>query len=402
MGADALPNQTLSAGAIMISIAWIWGMFVFLQNTTYLIFSVAMLSKFKKTFQNFENEIQAPLKEYPGISILTSVRGTSMPLEEGLSCLMKQDYPGPMELIIAVEDSKDPGYALAKQILDSAPHRMEIKWVLDFKPVGGNPRTAKMAYAAKYAQHEWIYWLAADTHSSFDHIRKMMHKTKADPNTYASAIPVQTGGSTLGALFETIPLVWEIPMFGLLNKIMKKPFVYGGSILFHMSLLKKAGGFEPILNYLTEEVPMTDGFTKVGGKGEIVPSLVWVRQDKQSLWGFYERKLRWAMIGRFHHPQLYYMGFVYSVMWLPIIWAITGNPIFLQMLGIFLIVKALVVYSYHAILGLPRWQWKWSVLMIPYEFICFTFCVDALFRKRVNWAGDVMRVDSTGFVTREA
>lgn len=385
----------------MILLAWIWGIIVFVQGAGYLIYSVSMLSKFKKTFKEFDKEVETPLPDYPGITILTAVRGTSMPLENGLTCLMHQNYPGPMELVIAVEDSEDPGYAAAKKILDAAQQKIEVKWVLDFKAEGGNPRTAKLAYASRYAKYDWIYWLAPDTYSDSSHIRKMMHKTKADPNRYCSALPVQVGGSTLGALFETVPLVWEVPMFGLLNQKIKRPFVYGGSILFHIDLLKKSGGFGPILNYLTEEVPMTDSFSRVGGVGDVVPSLVWVGQDRQSMAGFYERKLRWAMIGRFHHKTVFWLGFAYSVMWLPLLWVLTGQTAFLNLLAAYLILKVLVVYRYHSLLEIPRWQWKWSVLMIPYEFICFAFCVHALFRRRLNWAGDIMLVNSQGVVTRE-
>lgn len=385
----------------MILIIWIYGIIVFVQNTAYLIYSVSMLTKFKKTFLPFKEEIKKPLAEYPPISIVTSIRGTSMPLEEGLTCLMKQDYPGELELIIAIEDSRDPAYALANEVLAKVPHRMEVKWITDFKPVGGNPRTAKMAHAANFAKYDWLYWLATDTFSDPDHLRKMMHKTNLSQKTYVSSIPIQFGSDSVGAAFETIPLVWEIPMYALLLQKLKKPFVYGGSILFHKKLLESAGGFAPVMNYLTEEVPMSDNFTKVGGQSEIVPAFVWVRQDKQTLNGFYERKVRWAMIGRFHHRALFLLGFIYSAMWLALFWAVTGDFAFGYMLGIYLFVKTLVVYNYHTLLGLPRQQAKWAILIPVYEFVAFVYCVHAIFRKKVNWAGDIMRVDSSGLVTRE-
>lgn len=381
--------------------AWIYGIFIFTQNTLHLLYTVTLLNKFKKTLKTFDEEVKKPLESYPPISIVTSIRGTSMPLEEGLTCLMQQDYPGELELIVAIEDSGDPAYGIAKEVLSKIPHRMEVKWITDFKAEGGNPRMAKLAYGAKFAKHKWIYILATDTFSDASHLRKMMHKTKLDKKVYVSSIPIQFGTSTLGAILETIPMVWEIPMYGLMCDKVKRPFIYGGSILFHMDLMQEAGGFGPILNYLTEEVPMSDAFTRVGGRFELVPSLMWVRQEKQTVAGFYERKLRWAMIGRFHHPQLFFLGFVFSPLWLIVFWLLSGNPIFLSMLGVFLTVKSLVVYLYHILLGLPRAQAKWSLIMFPYEFISFTFCVHALFRKRLNWAGDIMLVNSHGVVTRE-
>lgn len=386
---------------VVVLFAWFYGLIIFVTNTCFPVFSIFLLRRFMKNISQFEEEVKAPLPHYPGITILTSIRGTSISLEEGLSSLMKQDYPGPLELIIAIESSQDPGYDMAKKVLERIPHRMEIKWITDFKPEGGNPRTAKLAYAAKYAKFDWIYWLAVDTYTEGDHLRKMMHKAKANPDIYVSALPVHTGGKSLVALLENVPLAWELPMLGLLTRNMKRPFVYGGSVLFNMNLLNRAGGFGPLVNYLTEEVPMTVNFSRAGGQAELVPSLIWVRSDTQSIAAFYSRMVRWAIAGKHHHKRLLCAAFIFSLLWLLIFFLITGSPWFLYFLGGAFVVKVLVVYLYHRILDLPRWQAKWSVLMIPYDFICFSFCLAALFINRVNWAGDVMRVDSKGILTRE-
>lgn len=381
--------------------AWFHGLLVFIANACFPIFTIPLLTGFMKKISQFEEEIKAPLPHYPGITILTSIRGTSISLEEGLSSLMQQDYPGPLELVIAIESSQDPGYSMAKKVLEGIPHRMEVKWVTDFKPEGGNPRTAKLAYAAKFAKFDWIYWLAIDTYSKHDHLRKMMHKAQANPDNYVSALPVHTGGNRLVALLENVPLAWELPMLGLLTRSMKRPFVYGGSVLFHVDLLNRAGGFGPLLNYLTEEVPMTVNFSRAGGRAMLVPSLIWVISDTQSIGAFYSRMVRWAVAGKYHHKRLLGAAFIFSVLWLPLYFLLTGNPWFLYLLGGAFVIKVLVVYLYHGLLELPRLQARWSALMIPYDFICFTFCFAALFINRVNWSGDIMRIGSKGILRRE-
>lgn len=365
------------------------------------IFSVFMLIRFLKTFTPFEEEIKKPLPHYPGVTILTSIRGDSIPLEKGLSSLIKQDYPGPLELIMAAENSDDPGYSKAKKILEGTAQHIEVRWITDFKPDGGNPRTAQLAHAAKYAKFDWIYWIALDTYSDSDHLRKLMHKAKANPNIYVSSLPVHVGGNTPGALFENVPLVWEVLMAGLLNRAINKPFVYGGNILFNLNLLKKAGGFAPILKYLTEEVIMSEGFSRAGGKGEIAPSLVWASHNTKTFSEFYNRKLRWAMIARFHHRKLIVSALLCNIIWMPIIFLLTGNPLFIYLLGIYMATKVIIVYLFHLLLKLPREQANWSVIMVPYEFISFIYCFHALFQKRVNWLGVTMSVDSHGFITRE-
>lgn len=390
----------------MIIILWLYGAIIFALNIGFPIISVIMLIKFLRTFPHFEEKLRRPLPHYPGVTVLTSLRGDSVPLEKGLSSLIKQDYPGPLELIIAVEDSGDPGYAKAKKILEeqvlaNSAHQMEARWITDFKPEGGNPRTAQLAYASQYATYDWIYWLALDTYSDADHLRRLMHKADNNPNIYVSALPVHLGGNTPGALFENVPLVWEVFMAGLLSRALNKPFVYGGNILFHMNLLKKAGGFGHLLNYLTEETPMCDSFLHAGGKCEIVPSLVWASHGTQRFSEFYCRKLRWAMIARFHHTELIASAILFNIIWMPIISLLTGNPLFLYLAGVCLAVKVSIVYIYHLLLKLPKRQARWSLLMVPYEFICFFYCIHALFRKRVSWSGVTISVNSHGVITRE-
>ena len=373
--------------------------FVFLQTTAFNIYSVFMLASFMKRIRRYRAKPQR-LSHYPGISVITSIRGLSSSLENGLRGIVEQDYPGPIEFVIAIENRNDAAYSAARKILAKRPQHIEVKWITDFVATGGNPRTAKMAYAAQYAKYPWIYWLAADTFERQDHLRIMMEKTRLDFKTYVSALPIHFGGKTLGALLETVPLLWEVPMFALLCEKLKRPFVYGGSILFHMRLLQESGGFAPILNYLTEEVPLSDSFSKVGGKCQLAPSLVWVRQDEQSVAAFYQRKVRWAMIGKYHHRELFYSGFVFSSMWMPVAWFVTGNPLYLGLLVAFLGIKSVVILSYQVMLAIPQRQWKWSLLIFPYEFINFVYCVHALFKREVNWAGDVMDVSASGLVTR--
>ncbi len=381
---------------------WIYAICVFVLNTVFPFATVLMLKRFMHEISKCDEEIKTPLADYPGITILTSVRGASLTLEEGLSSLARQNYPGPLQLIIAAESSDDPGYEMAKRVLENTPHQMVVKWVKDFKPDGGNPRTAKLAYSVEYAEHDWIYWLAADNYCEDNYLKKMMHQAKADPAVYVSAIPVHIGWRTPGALFENIPLVWELPMLCFINRAMKKPFVYGGSVLFHLSLLNKAGGFGPLKNLLSEEVPMCRNFTAAGGKGEIVPALVWSRNDKQSFYGFYARKVRLALIAKFFHREVFYPGFLCTILWFPFFYLFTGQPFFLYLLGAFLLIKTLVVYAYHLLLKLPQEQRRWSLMIIPYEFISLFFCIHALFKKKVNWAGDVMQVGSNGIVERVA
>lgn len=378
----------------------ILALIIMVSNLGFCVFAIIRLVQFKK--QILESNKLAPTGGRPGISVLTCIKGISDSLSEGLSSLANQKYSGPIEIIIIIEDSRDPALEYSKKVLAQVPQGVEVKWITDFKPVGGNPRTAKMAHGFQFAKHDWIYWDAADTFIEPNHFEKMYTHTKGDPKKYTTAFPLHYGGESWGAHFENVTMSFEIPSFFFINEVMRRPNVYGGSLLFHKSLIELGGGFSSVLNFLTEEIPLIKLFTKVGAHCVMIPAFVYVRQVKETLRQFYERKVRWMLIAKLHHPQFYYPSMVYSFFWIPLFGLITGDAFYLELTLIYLLGKTLSNLIFHLILRLPLKQTMAVFVVAPvYEFILVAYTIHALFKRRILWANDKMLIMPDGQVVRE-
>lgn len=388
----------------MIYLAYLYTIAFAATRIAQSIWSCFALRSFLNKVEIFNTETKNDMSlngTLPGISIITSIRGLGMPLEEGLTSLVTQKYSGPVELIVAIENSDDPALEVSKKIL--APYEkgnVSIKWVTNFKAPGGNPRNRKMAFAANLASHDWIYWSAADTILPQDHLKKLYKTTQNNKNIYVSSIPIQFGGGSLGAILETIIFVWEIPAFFFVNIKLKQPQVYGGSIFYSKDLIQKSGGYSSILDYLTEEVPFIKAFSKVGGINRIVEGFVWVRQQKQPFSDFYRRKLRWLTIAKIHHTQFFYYGLVFNALTMLFVCMLSGLSLAYITLGIYLFVHMLTSIYYHTKLNLPFKQWKHCYLILIYEMIYGILSIHTFAVKKINWAGDWMKIENGGKIVR--
>jgi len=274
---------------------------------------------------------------------------------------------------------------------------VEVSWVFDEPLIGANPRTAKMLLGLQKAKHAWVYWTSPDTVVKKCHLRKMLEITEGDQKKFVTAIPLQSGAKNIWALLENVSFIWGITSFFLLNRILGKPQVYGGSLLFHKSLLTDTGS---LANFLTEEVPLTEAFVKNGGRCEVMPQFAVVTQERQSFKELYERNVRWMLIVKYHHRSIYFGCVAYSLVWLLVLWQSTGNILYGKLITLYLFSKMFANLTYHVLLKMPIKQTLGALLIPFYEFFTIIFIFHSLFKTTVNWRGDVMVVDSRGVLTR--
>ena len=365
-----------------------------------LAYSVYLLFWFKGYQKRFDS-VFCDLDTYPGISVLTSVKGFLPQMEEGLSSLLKQDYPGPLEVIVLSEEEDDPGIQQARDIVKRYSSRASVKFITGFRSEGGNPRNAKMAYGYQFASHPWIYWDAVDTEFGASHLRRMMALVQAKSENFATTMPVQYGPKDFGAIIDSISTNWESFYF-LGTNFRGDGKVYGGSILFSRELLERAGGLAPILDDITEELPLRDGFRCAGGKCFLAPDLGRIRQEERSFSGFLRRKVRLIILLRIHFPWTYYSSPVTAFggpVW-TIAGLVTGQlSLLLLGLGIFA-AHTVAALFYQVMLGTPRSDWVKVWVMCIYGWLTPVIWVLALTTREVNWAGDVIRIKGDGTLER--
>ena len=343
------------------------------------------------------------LSNYPGVSIITSLKGPTPAARESVRSLLEQDYPGPIEIIFATLDDKEPLIADVKDVINKVPNSAKttaVRWVYPVDATGLNPRTAKIARAYEASQHPWIFMVCVDTRFSASYLRRAMELTELNCKRYVTSFPVIDSPQDFFAKLEAIGLNVDVSQFFLMSTFNEKAAcAYGGAFLYSRSLMEEAGGYQPLLPLLTDDITLANAFREQGGLCLLTQDFAYVRQERHSFKSFWSRQVRWRMIGKFFTKSLFWLA--------PLSWL----PLYLIMLGLiraelsffFLVIpiwitRILVASFVQTILQTPNRD-RLAVWALPiYDLISIPAWTSALFRNTIAWGPTVMRLDKKGAI----
>ncbi len=343
------------------------------------------------------------LNEWPGISILLPIRGAGPGLNDCLRTLLGQSYPGPIELVIAIRSEADPAVARTRQLVaefHKKNAKVGVRWTIGGKPQGLNPKNSNLAQAFKEARYPWIYCTDADTRVPLSHLKEMAVLCQNDPMNFCTAISIHEGPRNLGASLECFGTNLEALTFFLIDSLSRAPRVINGAAnFFHRDLIAKVGGFEGIVNALTDDLLLGARFFRAGAKGHLARDFVRVTQSKQSLLGYFSRYIRWLMITRYFRPDLYFLAPLYwSGQWLLLLGALSSRTDFILCGSAVLLFRVLEMAWISLQVRSPLRDLVLVPLLLVYDLVTPILWLVAAFRKQVVWGDVRMRVSQGGFL----
>ena len=208
-----VPLQVKFALACAIAAAWtglsVWLSFPWLEDlaeVTNLTFAVIVIT-FIAYVPGFMNAFllstlamdRKPRRikpaVYPGTTILVAAYNEEAAIHDTLTSLSRQDYPGPVEILVLNDGSTDRTVEFAnKAIADLAFPENVTARVLDFPANRG--KSAALNDGFGQAQHDLILTIDGDSWVKKDGLRKIVERLLSDPkNTVAVAGAVMVRNS---------------------------------------------------------------------------------------------------------------------------------------------------------------------------------------------------------------
>jgi cellulose synthase/poly-beta-1,6-N-acetylglucosamine synthase-like glycosyltransferase len=380
------------------------GLMIYLAaHLGYRLLTHVLLIRYVASSKNKTEKLETHAEgNYPGISILIPIKGPVEDLSTTLGSILKQKYPGPLELIIAIRDEDDSAVADSKKVVKDIPSTVQVKWAVGGPASGLNPKNSNLAQAYAQASHSWIYCSDIDTRPEPEHLREMMEISKADQAIYVTSISIHEGPKDLGACLEVFGTNLEATgffLFAFLNS--RCGVLNGASNFFHRSLLEKIGGFPKVVNALTDDLYLGKLFVKAGAEGRLARRFVRVTQDHQTMRGFRERHVRWLMIAKYFRPDLFWPApFNWAGQWL-VLYGLFARSLPHLLAGFILLALRIVdLLVFEIYTGAPREDRRsvWTILV--YDFIAPQLWFRAIFRTQVTWGGNVLKVLSGGMLQR--
>ena len=121
-----------------------------------------------------------PLAHYPGATILVAAYNEEAAIRDTLTSLAKQDYPGPVEVLVLNDGSTDRTVELANNAIEELGFASNISArVLDFKVNRGKSAALNDGLAA--ASHDLILTIDGDSWVKQDGLRKIVERLLSDP-----------------------------------------------------------------------------------------------------------------------------------------------------------------------------------------------------------------------------
>lgn len=283
-------------------------------NLFVLILSLILLIRFRRR----ERKQRAPgLTRYPPISMIVPIKGPMLDLENHLKSLIDQDYLGDLELVVAIEDYKDPDIPIVQNLFAStkaAGKKVQCRLIVGRPRAGFNPKNANVYQAYIETRHDWVYVSDADTRINAHHLREAIDLTGGNEMEYVTSYVIHERPIGFGACLEVMGTNFEITNYFMLESLREHfSTLYGGSYLVNKTLLEKAGGFKGALNRVTDDLYLSNQFRAAGGKAHLARSSVRAVVGSRRLIEFWRRYHRWLLITQTCKPLIFFVG--------PLAWA---------------------------------------------------------------------------------
>lgn len=260
-----------------------------------------------------------PLRRAVGVSVLKPLRGVDDGLLDNLRSLLRQDYPGEVELLLGTTDYGDPARAVAYALQREFPERA-IRVVLSPAGVVANPKVANLIGLTAVASHEVLLVSDANVRVGPTYLRDMV-ATLQDTGLVANLV-AGVDDASLGAVLENLQLngFTNAAVCGAL-RLADHPCVIGKSLMLRRRDLATLGGWSAFGDVLGEDYALGQAFARARLGVCTSSHVVAARSSGWTVTRFLERHQRWHQMRRWIAPGMYAL----EPVMLPTLWCMAAG-----------------------------------------------------------------------------
>jgi ceramide glucosyltransferase len=253
----------------------------------------------------------------PPVSILKPVRGRDPRFYEAIRSHAEQDYPE-FEILFGVVDPRDPAIQDIERLRREFPaRRVSLHVVPTAAP---NAKAGVLAELTRHARFPVLLVNDSDIRVAPGYLRAVTAPL-ADPAVGAKVGLVTclyraraeswpSRAEALGIATEFAPSVLVARLLG------QAEFALGSTMVFRAEVLREAGGFEAIADYLADDYQLGCHIHRRGYRIVFAPEIVETDLGGESWAQTWKHQVRWSRTIRVSRPQGYY-GYVvtHATLW---------------------------------------------------------------------------------------
>jgi ceramide glucosyltransferase len=258
----------------------------------------------------------------PDVALLKPVKGVDPRMYAGLVSHCRQQYAGSFEIVFGVSSLDDPAVAEIARLRAEFPE-CAIRLVECREQLGTSGKVSNLVQMLREARYEYVIINDSDICVSPQYLTRVMEcfadgavgmVTAPYIGRTAEARPAMTVWSRLEALGISTDFLPGVLAARWLEGGIR--FGLGSTLAMSRIALEKAGGLEPLVEYLADDYEMGERVANAGYRVELCGEVVETTVPAYDFRGFQDHQLRWARSTR-DSRKLGYMGLgvTYALPW---------------------------------------------------------------------------------------
>lgn len=344
----------------------------------------------------------------PPVTIVRPIKGLDVGARENLEALLAQDYPGRVQVLLVLDDERDPSYALAREVAEAHRARgADVEVLLSGAPPP--ERTGKlnaMMAGLERATGELVAFNDSDTRPAPWLTRVLVEALLDTPragDTFAPVVATFEPGTRAESgdvAYALLLNVWYGPSALMAAGASgEMPFIMGQFMVFTRPALDAIGGLESAEGHFVDDMQLGRSVVRAGLKNIQIHHPMPIVTGGQSLSAFLRTFRRWLLFSRgglpmsFTRPH-FVRGVLGALCWgLPLGALLASGPVAALVPAAALCTFAWCEAEMNRHCGGDRVPWRlmWVPAVLP--LLGLAVVVSTRVSRRTDWRGRTYDLD---------
>jgi ceramide glucosyltransferase len=289
----------------------------------------------------------------PDVSILKPVKGIDPHMYEGLESHCRQRYAGSFEIVFGVGSMDDPAVDEIARLRTEFPD-CAIRVVECTERLGTSGKVSNLVQMLREARFEHMLINDSDICVSPLYLERVMECFR-DASVgmvtapYLGRTGASSSGRTLWARLEALGISTDFLPGVLTARMLERGirFGLGSTLATSKTVLEKAGGLEPLVEFLADDYELGVRIAASGYRVELCSEVVETTVPAYRFRGFCEHQLRWARSTRDSRRWGYVgLGITFALPWAVLTCITSGLALWsFSLLSVVLLARVAVALS---------------------------------------------------------
>jgi ceramide glucosyltransferase len=336
---------------------------------------------------------------FPAITLLKPLHGAENGLEAALASFLKQDYPGPIQIVFGLRYTGDPAIGIVESLKRRFPNR-DIEVVVDPGMHGTNRKISNVVNMMQVAKYDYLVLTDSDITVPRDYLATIAAAAARPGVGVVSCLYAGKGPGNSWSRLSAMGISYHfLPNAALGIALGVERPCFGSTIALSRRTLESIGGFDAFTGHFVDDYEIGRA-ARAAGFTIAYPALVVQHGcDNASFVGLISQELRWARAVRVVNP----LGHLASFVTYPLALALLGAALlgFSQLacamvLGV-LAIRSFLKLQIDSLVGTRTGSLFWLPLR---DLLSFAIFLGSMVGNAVEWRGERLRVEKSGLMSQ--